>query len=569
MQMEAKAWGARFDECKPPKQVDFLQAFLIQLPERPDKPLFACERVIEGEYVKHNNNSGFVEEHHRSTPQAFSHFTFQSSSGRLMIIDIQGVGDLFTDPQIHTEDGMEYGEGNLGSHGMALFFNGHECDALCQALHLCPFPLGPQDAELRRRVASASPGGGSPGASSGNSPSPAASLATTALRRRGSLVSAPPGGRSPSVTGQLFASVLRGMHALFSGATVSSSSSIEPPSFSKQLDLVVHPDELPVFLREELHAEDWATHGSGAGALAAERAAAEAAPRLPLPSPSTRQVGSLPSLTPAAEVSALSRFGSSTYGVLPTSSSLSTAGLGRVLAANAPTHLAMAKAYARGSLPGQDSQPSGGGAVWHLAHAARGGSAEALRALRCLLQGVSQDVLPGVRLESELPAAAGLLLGALAATGDKAALSEVAAAAEADGRHADAVAALQTALASHAPLSRGVSGFQGPDTLKTASMLDLANVVEADEDGDADAAVSSEEARAETEAELLGLARWQLLDRLARSQKVLGLHKEAGTSYATAAELASALGKGKASMLLSQKSEEEWALCPEEEREED
>jgi hypothetical protein len=34
----------------------------------------------------------------------------------------QGVGDLCTDPQIHTLDGEGYGEGNLGARGMALFF---------------------------------------------------------------------------------------------------------------------------------------------------------------------------------------------------------------------------------------------------------------------------------------------------------------------------------------------------------------------------------------------------------------------------------------------------------------
>ena len=101
MQMESKLWGDAFNRAHPPKQVDFLACFLLQLPDRPGQPLFACERVIDGaraaplpgpriqpastvlvhaagEYIKHNNNSGFVEEHHRSTPQAFSHFTFQA-----------------------------------------------------------------------------------------------------------------------------------------------------------------------------------------------------------------------------------------------------------------------------------------------------------------------------------------------------------------------------------------------------------------------------------------------------------------------------------------------------------
>lgn len=42
----------------------------------------------------------------RHTPQAFSHFTFERSGHELIVVDIQGVGDLYTDPQIHTMDGM-------------------------------------------------------------------------------------------------------------------------------------------------------------------------------------------------------------------------------------------------------------------------------------------------------------------------------------------------------------------------------------------------------------------------------------------------------------------------------
>lgn len=34
--------------------------------------------------------------------QAFSHFTFERSGHQLIVVDIQGVGDLYTDPQIHT-----------------------------------------------------------------------------------------------------------------------------------------------------------------------------------------------------------------------------------------------------------------------------------------------------------------------------------------------------------------------------------------------------------------------------------------------------------------------------------
>ena len=32
----------------------------------------------------------------------------------MIVVDVQGVGDLYTDPQIHTTNEDEYGEANLG-----------------------------------------------------------------------------------------------------------------------------------------------------------------------------------------------------------------------------------------------------------------------------------------------------------------------------------------------------------------------------------------------------------------------------------------------------------------------
>lgn len=58
-----------------------------------------------------------------------------------MVVDIQGVGDLYTDPQIHTASGDRFGEGNLGVRGMALFFSSHVCNSLCEWLRLKKFSL--------------------------------------------------------------------------------------------------------------------------------------------------------------------------------------------------------------------------------------------------------------------------------------------------------------------------------------------------------------------------------------------------------------------------------------------
>jgi len=134
IQSYAKEWAKKFNSYKVPKKVDFIKACIIQLVDRPYQPLCAVERFITGSYRKHNNNYGFVSEDERNTPQAFSHFTHYASGGAVIIVDIQGVGDLYTDPQMHTNLKKPFGKGDLGLEGIEQFRNSHRCNAICRYL---------------------------------------------------------------------------------------------------------------------------------------------------------------------------------------------------------------------------------------------------------------------------------------------------------------------------------------------------------------------------------------------------------------------------------------------------
>jgi len=138
MQMVAKQFSTKYNALRPPKKVDFLEAFLLKLMDREGQPIVAVEQFVPGEYVKYNNNWDWAEDK-RNTPQSFSHWTYVESKHTLLICDIQGVGDMWTDPQIHTAAPTnKFGKGNMFAQGISVFLQSHECNGLCRWLKLPP-----------------------------------------------------------------------------------------------------------------------------------------------------------------------------------------------------------------------------------------------------------------------------------------------------------------------------------------------------------------------------------------------------------------------------------------------
>lgn len=115
--------------------------------------MFVMEYKLKGTFTKYNNNFGETyessdvkkpmspeEEIKRNRvyqySEAFSHFSLVESGGSMLVCDLQGVNDFFTDPQIHTEDGKGLGMGNMGQEGIDKWTSKHSCNAVCRAIGL-------------------------------------------------------------------------------------------------------------------------------------------------------------------------------------------------------------------------------------------------------------------------------------------------------------------------------------------------------------------------------------------------------------------------------------------------
>eukprot|EP00906_Rhabdomonas_costata_P037194 RCo052291 len=142
MHAKAKSLADEFNRRAPPKRIDVLMSVVIEFKLRKalngQGNLFMnVEPFLRGTYKKYSNNFGFVSNDVRNTPHAFSHFTHHVSGGRLLVCDIQGVDDVYTDPQIHSANSRsKWGKGDMGIQGIVQFFRTHTCSTICQYLQL-------------------------------------------------------------------------------------------------------------------------------------------------------------------------------------------------------------------------------------------------------------------------------------------------------------------------------------------------------------------------------------------------------------------------------------------------
>ena len=156
----AQELASLFNAQKPPKVVTFQNTwcaasasgqsitiiFLIFIHAAHGHRMLLCEQFLDGDYQKHNCASGWLPKCPRQTPQAFSHFTFCVTKGQMVVVDLQGVEDTYTDPAVLTRNGKGFGIGNIGLTGIDDFLASHRCNPVCVQLGLAPV-FGPLDCE--------------------------------------------------------------------------------------------------------------------------------------------------------------------------------------------------------------------------------------------------------------------------------------------------------------------------------------------------------------------------------------------------------------------------------------
>uniref|UniRef100_A0AAQ4QH28 non-specific serine/threonine protein kinase n=1 Tax=Gasterosteus aculeatus aculeatus TaxID=481459 RepID=A0AAQ4QH28_GASAC len=141
-----------FNQIRPktiPYSPRFLEVFLLYCHSAGQ--WFAIEECITGEFRKFNNNNGdeivptnLLEE----TMLAFSHWTYEYTRGELLVLDLQGVGEILTDPSVikSGEKGsydMIFGPANLGDDAIRNFRAKHHCNSCCRKLKLPGDRLAP------------------------------------------------------------------------------------------------------------------------------------------------------------------------------------------------------------------------------------------------------------------------------------------------------------------------------------------------------------------------------------------------------------------------------------------
>ena len=103
----------------------------------------SVEDYLPGKFISWNSNSGWINKvNQESSVQAFCHWTYHYSNGKILFCDAQGIITkkeyILTDPCVMSVEGNRYGAGDCGYDYILNWFKYHKCNKYCQKHWITP-----------------------------------------------------------------------------------------------------------------------------------------------------------------------------------------------------------------------------------------------------------------------------------------------------------------------------------------------------------------------------------------------------------------------------------------------
>jgi hypothetical protein len=125
--------------------VKYVQSYIVEVDRPKISRFFTVEEGIgAGAVTKYNTNAGVVLNDSQKL-QAFSHYTYHATAGKLMVLDVQGIRKtelntksyVLCNPAITTPNPADFPTAtNLGVEAMHAFLKMHVCSGMCLQLGL-------------------------------------------------------------------------------------------------------------------------------------------------------------------------------------------------------------------------------------------------------------------------------------------------------------------------------------------------------------------------------------------------------------------------------------------------
>ncbi|KAJ6238830.1 eukaryotic elongation factor 2 kinase-related [Anaeramoeba flamelloides] len=137
IQTLTKNLAQKFNSLLQKQVINYLDVFVYYVPGFKKNQFLCVEPFIEGTFTKWSNNGKWKYDFTKHTLiHCFSHWSYQFTKKKLLVVDLQGVDNVLTDPSIHFVDSKLDLISNLGENGIAEWFRTHLCSENCKRFNL-------------------------------------------------------------------------------------------------------------------------------------------------------------------------------------------------------------------------------------------------------------------------------------------------------------------------------------------------------------------------------------------------------------------------------------------------